>query len=254
MNYSTSASSEDLIKSLHNWWSLAGVDADFNIEPSSLLEQPSRPQSKPTEPTAPKVQNKPEIVPEIVPVKNFPDEHEKFIQWLSQVDNLIEKDWAKKFVLPTGGLNPDVMIISAMPESNDSLENSLFAPRSYQLIKNMMSAIGIDSEKLYIAGLAIARSPDGRIQAQDKTQLKARMLHHIGLVNPKRIIVFGEGATTALFEENLLTVRRNKRFINHASSKTETIATFHPRILLDRPEFKAEAWKDLQLLTRTNAP
>lgn len=258
MNFSKTPSSEDLIKSLHHWWSLAGVEEDFNREPASLLTQPTQPTSQPPEAVVPEVQNRPEIVPEIAPEviapDNFPDDHDKFIQWLSQADNLIEKSWAKEYILPTGILNPDVMIISAMPETNNLPENGLFAPRSYQLIKNMMSAIGVDSENLYISGLAIARSPDGRIQEKDQTLLKARMLHHIDLVQPKRIILFGEGVTMALFGKNLLTVRKNKRFINHVSSKTETIATFHPRILLDRPEFKAEAWKDLQLLTRTNAP
>ena len=35
---------------------------------------------------------------------------------------------------------------------------------------------------------------------------------------------------------------------NHRSGQTGVVASFHPRLLLDRPALKAEAWKDLQLL------
>ena len=99
MNFSTSKSSKDLIKSLHHWWSLAGVDDDFNKEPVSLLADPVETRSQPIETRAPKVQNRPKVVPENSPVENFPNDHSNFILWLSQGDNLIEKNWAKNYII-----------------------------------------------------------------------------------------------------------------------------------------------------------
>ena len=36
--------------------------------------------------------------------------------------------------------------------------------------------------------------------------------------------------------------------VNHGERQSMAVATFHPRLLLERPAQKADAWKDLQLL------
>nr|WP_254306113.1 uracil-DNA glycosylase family protein [Sphingopyxis sp. BSNA05] len=120
-------------------------------------------------------------------------------------------------------------------------------------MEKMLAAIGCDSDRTYLANIAVSLSYDGRIDEQYWPTLKTRLLHHVGLVRPKRIICFGDLAAKILFGQDLLTARKNKQFINHSSSQTEAIVTFHPRILIERPLFKAEAWKDLQMLTRISA-
>lgn len=184
---------------------------------------------------------------------DFPADHGEFITWLSQPENLIEAQWAQNHVLPNGVIEPEIMIIVGMPEQGNLDENSHFSAKSATLLANMLKAIGCDSDKIYSASISVAHSFDGRIDPQYHEPLKKRMFHHIGLVQPKRIIAFGETPSHLFFNENLLTVRKNKQFVNHISAKTEVIAMFHPRILIERPEFKAEAWKDLQLLTRISS-
>ncbi|WP_367947446.1 uracil-DNA glycosylase family protein [Sphingopyxis sp. BSNA05] len=129
----------------------------------------------------------------------------------------------------------------------------MFNTENRQLLEKMLAAIGCDSDRTYLANIAVSLSYDGRIDEQYWPTLKTRLLHHVGLVRPKRIICFGDLAAKILFGQDLLTARKNKQFINHSSSQTEAIVTFHPRILIERPLFKAEAWKDLQMLTRISA-
>ncbi len=245
------------IESLHDWWSLSGVDLHYKHDPSSLLEVEnsagSVPETPPTETIAPTEIKPPPTDEKPQPrTQNeaFPNQYEDFISWLSRPENLIEAPWSQNQVLPWGMVEPDIMIIVAMPEQDRSAQNSLFSDKSTALLTNMLKAIGCDSEKTYFASLSLGRSFDGRIEPRYHEPLKKRILHHIGLVRPKKIIVLGETPSLLFFDQNLLTARKNKQFVNHISSKTEAIATFHPRILIERPEFKAEAWKDLQLLTR----
>ncbi len=181
-------------------------------------------------------------------------EHQAFLDWLANDKNLIEAKWSRSRVLPEGILEPEIMTISALPEKNRDGNVQLFSQDNQKLLNNMLAAIGADSQKSYMATIATSLPVDGRIDEQHWKALKIRLLHHIGLVRPKRIICFGDLAAKIIFGEDLLSARKNKQIINHGASKTETIVTFHPRILIERPLFKAEAWKDLQMLTRISAP
>lgn len=261
MNFSTPISSEstsvEQIESLRDWWNLAGVDLHYTDEPTSLLteaavvEAPVEP--KPVETIAP-TESKAKTVRKTVevhaPSENYPDQHDAFLSWLSSPANLVEAHWSQNHILPTGVIEPEIMIIAGMPEQGGLTQNSLFAEKSAALLSNMLKAIGCDSEQIYVASVSLTRSFDGRIDPKFHETLKKRIFHHIELVQPKRIILFGDTPSQMFFDQNLLSARKNKQFVNHGSFKTEAIATFHPRILIERPEFKAEAWKDLQLLTR----
>ncbi|MEP2104047.1 MAG: uracil-DNA glycosylase family protein [Parasphingorhabdus sp.] len=261
MNFSTPAPAEstpaEQIESLRDWWSLAGVDLHYNSEPASLLEE-TAPATLPVEqkliesiaPTESKPQSAQESTSVESCSENYPKQHDQFLAWLSVPEKLVEARWSQNHVLPTGVIEPEIMVIVGMPEQGSLAQNSLFSEKSAALLANMLKAIGCDSEKTYSASVSLGRSFDGRIDPQYHDALKKRMLHHIGLVRPQRLIFFGDTPSGLFFNENLLTARKNKQFVNHSSYKIEAIATFHPRILIERPEFKAEAWKDLQLLTR----
>jgi uracil-DNA glycosylase family 4 len=245
---------KSMIHSLQDWWSLAGVELDYAEQPAALLAvEPVV--AMPVAPTPAAVTERVEEEAR-APVQDvpLPSVHAEFVNWLAHGDNLIEASWSKHRVAPQGGLEPEVMVISALPEKNRNGDIQLFAPDHQKLLEKMLSAIGCESRQSYIATISVAASFDGRIDEQHWASLKNRAVHHIGLVRPKRVICLGDLASKILFGEDMLTARKNKQFINHESSKTEAIVTFHPRILIERPLFKAEAWKDLQMLTRISAP
>jgi len=243
-----------MIDSLQHWWSLAGVDLDYSDQPAALLAaEPAIPPTIAAPPVA-VTERLPEVTRTSVPAEPLPSVYHDFIAWLANDNGLIEAGWSKSRVLPQGALEPEIMVISALPEKNRNGDVQLFNPDNQALLEKMLSAIGCDSEQSYLTTIAVSASVDGRIDEQHWPSLKNRLLHHIGLVRPKRVICFGDLAAKIIFDQDMLTARKNKQFINHSSSKTEAIVTFHPRILIERPLFKAEAWKDLQMLTRISAP
>ena len=247
---------QDLIASLQDWWALAGVDTNFVGEPESLLEQGVKIEQRQQMASETAVFHLPRTAETATPKpaaaisEIYPLELQAFVDHLSTSENLIEARWARDFVLPKGHQNPEIMVIVAMPESQGLANDSYYAPAERQLVLNMLKAIGCNEQKSYFSALSLGRTIDGRLDQVYFESLKKRALHHIDLVAPKRIIIFGDTAARIFFEQYFLMARKKKQFINHVSSKTEAIATFHPRILLHRPELKAEAWKDLQMLTR----
>ena len=243
-----------MIHSLQNWWALAGVELDYTDQPTALLtpEVAPQPAASPVPPSVTKPEPEELVVP--VPSKPLPAEYADFIDWLANANDLIEAKWSKQRVAPRGALEPEIMTISALPEKNRHGEVDLFNSDNQKLLGRMLAAIGCDSQNSYSATISQSVPFDGRIDEQHWTTLKTRIFHHIGLVRPKRVICFGDLAAKIIFGEDLMSARKNKQFINHGSCKTEAIVTFHPRILIERPMFKAEAWKDLQMLTRIPAP
>jgi DNA polymerase len=67
---------------------------------------------------------------------------------------------------------------------------------------------------------------------------------HIRLAKPQRLLLFGDAPARALTGHPLATARGKV----HRVEGVRTVATFHPRWLLQRPSDKALAWKDLLLL------
>ena len=67
---------------------------------------------------------------------------------------------------------------------------------------------------------------------------------HIRLAKPKRLLLFGDGASQALLGKPIVQARGHVQRIEGV----RTVATFHPRHLIKRPLDKSLAWKDLLLL------
>ncbi len=247
-------SAKSMIESLQHWWSLAGVELDYSDQPAALLAaEPAMPPTIAAPPVA-VTERLTDVARASVRDEPLPPVYDDFIAWLADDNGLIEASWSRSRVLPQGALEPEIMVISALPEKNRNGDVQLFNPDNRKLLEKMLSAIGCESGQSYLTTIAVSASVDGRIDEQHWPSLKNRLLHHIGLVRPKRVICFGDLAAKIIFDQDMLTARKNKQFINHSSSKTEAIVTFHPRILIERPLFKAEAWKDLQMLTRISAP
>ena len=68
--------------------------------------------------------------------------------------------------------------------------------------------------------------------------------HHIRVAKPERLLLFGDGPCVALLGKRLVEARGHV----HKVEGVRTVATFHPRQLINQPSNKARAWKDLLLL------
>ena len=241
---------EDTIHSLQHWWELAGVDLHYQEHPNSLIA-PSAAVPRAEQPVRDSVTESVPVNESVAPKTiEYPDELHAFQQFLARDENLLESAWARQFSQVEGPAKPKVMAISAIPEKNSKQGLSALGETNQALAEKMLAAIGCDSQQAYFTTIALARPIDGQLDKRLWQSLRQRIEHHIKLVQPDRIICFGDLASRIFFESDLLSARKKKLNLNHVSSKTEVIVTFHPRILIERPELKAEAWKDLQRLTR----
>lgn len=219
------------------WWCDAGVDTLAGDEPRDWLAPP----------VAKALATVAEPAVASAPAEVLPDTLEAFVEYRLS-DAAPEAEWLTPRIGPSGDPGAGLMILTDMPEPDDGDRLMTGAPG--RLLDRMLAAIGESRESVYLASLAIARPLTGRIPAEADARLIALARHHIGLVAPKKLLLLGQSAsrvqatTSGSGEANAL------HDINDFSGDRQVVASYHPRFLLERPAAKAEAWKQLVLLTR----
>jgi DNA polymerase len=147
-------------------------------------------------------------------------------------------------VLPKGLEAAEVMLLVDMPTPEDVADDQPIGGQAWELTQRMLAAIGLGAEDAYVASLSCAYSPGSRLAAKDLEACAAIARRHIALAKPKRLLLLGDGPNRALLGKPLTTARGHV----HKIEGVRTVATFHPRHLLQRASDKALAWRDLLLL------
>jgi len=216
--------------SLIGWWLEAGVDVAVGEAPRDWLRRNPGPPPA-TAPVANVSEPSPETLAELR-------------EWLASSAQLPLASPTARRILPHGPDDAAIMLLSDAPALEDFAGGQPIGGESWQLALKMLAAIGIGADQAYSASLSCIHAPGARMTHEDRVECAAIAIRHIALVRPKRLILFGDGPCKALLGEPLTRARGRV----HRIEGVRTIATFHPRWLLQRPSDKALAWSDLLLL------
>jgi DNA polymerase len=225
------------VASVLDWWSDAGVDMLADDEPRDWLAPPAVKR----EAAAP-----PDAVAEPVEEK-LPDTLVAFVAWRLGED-APEAGWMTPRVGPQGSPDAPLMILTDMPEAGDT--ESLTGGAPGRLLDRMLAAIGESRDSAYIASVATACPIGGRIPPDQEERLISLALHHIGLVSPKKLLILGQTANRVGGAADGSASLNGIRDIKHSGGNTDGVTIRHPRFLLDHPAGKADAWRQLLLLSR----
>lgn len=232
-----------------DWWQEAGVDASIDEAARNWL----RPVSPPG--AAQPAKSVTEFAPAIAaaPVTPLPDTLAAFEAWRVGPD-APEASWPGIAIGAHGKADADLMILIDQSERDDADTGILMSGAVGRLFDRMLAAIGHDRSSIYLVAVAAKRPPAGRIAPDIELRLNEIAQHHVSLAAPKMLLLLGNAPSRALLGADAARLRGSLHAINAAEGKmaaipTQAVASFHPRFLLERPSAKAEAWKDLQMLT-----
>jgi len=236
----------DAIASALEWWRDAGIDALADETPRDWFAAPAPPPAPPKRIIA----NQP-AAPMVVPL---PGTLDAFLAWRVGPE-APEAGWNGGTPLAAQGLtDADLMILVDMPEREDAAAGRLLDGAAGRLFDRMLTAIGRSRDNVYLASLCTVRPLAGRVAPEVEERLAEIARRYVELVAPKRLLILGNATSRALLATDVTRARSSSHRINHPSairdSVTEAVVSFHPRLLLERPAQKAEAWRDLQLLIR----
>ena len=151
-----------------------------------------------------------------------------------------------KIVFGDGDPNARLLFVGEGPGADEDAQGIPFVGRGGQLLNNMINAMGLKREQVYIANIVKCRPPSNRVPEPDEAHTCMPFLElQIAAVQPEVIVALGSTAATYLLGvKSALGSLRGKI---HASRGAKLIVTYHPAFLLRDPRQKKEAWADLKM-------
>jgi len=154
-----------------------------------------------------------------------------------------------KLVFADGDPNARLMFIGEGPGADEDAQGLPFVGRAGQLLNNMIGAMGLKRDEVYIANVVKCRPPGNRTPEPDEANTCVQFLfRQIEVVRPEVIVALGATAATYLLGQRQPLAGLRGRV--HSFRGTKLIVTYHPAFLLRDPRQKKEAWSDLQIAMR----
>jgi uracil-DNA glycosylase len=161
----------------------------------------------------------------------------------------LAKQGRKQIVFGVGDPRADLMFIGEAPGADEDEKGEPFVGRAGQLLTNMIKAMGLSREQVYIANIIKCRPPGNRTPERDECETCSPFLmRQIETVAPKAIVALGAVAAKTLLAINAPMSELRGRWYDFRGTKLAV--TYHPAFLLRDPRQKKETWKDLQMVMK----
>lgn len=173
----------------------------------------------------------------------------------------LHKQGRKQIVFGVGNPEAELMFVGEGPGADEDEKGEPFVGRAGQLLNNMIKAMGITREQVYIANIVKCRPPGNRQPEREECETCSPFLmRQIAVIKPKVIVALGATAAKTLLAMNSSMMQLRGRFYDFKPAGVKSndptwngcklAVTYHPAFLLRDPRQKGEAWKDLQMVMK----
>jgi len=138
---------------------------------------------------------------------------------------------------PYGSGSNKVMIILNAPKMANRIEMNIHRSESIDLLKKMVTAIGLDMKECYVTNLIKCETSNALIKPSDMVKNCIKVLEReIAVLKPELIIVMGD----ILALQSIVNSSKGVTWFN----------TEHTISLIKNPELKRPAWETLKLVKK----
>jgi DNA polymerase len=125
------------------------------------------------------------------------------------------------------------------------MQGLAFVGRAGKLLTQMIEAMGLQREQVYICNVVKCRPPENRKPEDDEMATCSPFLfRQLDVIKPKAIVCLGATAAQALLKTKDSISRYRGVWFDYRGAKL--LATYHPAYLLRNPNANPEVWKDLR--------
>ncbi len=159
----------------------------------------------------------------------------------------------------------ELMFIGEGPGFDEDHSGRPFVGRAGQLLDKMIAAMGLKREQVFIGNIAKchpmvnpenpeARGNDRAPNAGEIAVCRKYIERQIAAISPKYVVALGGVAAKALISDTKsLGALRGRFHLLHLDTvqlqtPVKILATYHPAALLRNPNWKKDAWADLQMV------
>jgi DNA polymerase len=153
-------------------------------------------------------------------------------------------------VFGSGNKQADWMLVGEAPGQHEDEQGLPFVGNAGLLLTEMLRAIGLCREEVFITNILKCRPPNNRDPlACEVESCNDYLQRQQKLVQPKIILAVGRTAAQTLLktDESLARLRGKVHTLNN----TPVVVVYHPAYLLRSLPEKRKAWLDLQLAIQT---
>ena len=151
----------------------------------------------------------------------------------------------KQIVFGVGNPNADLMFVGEAPGRDEDIQGIPFVGRAGQKLTQIIEAIGLKREDVYIANVIKCRPPENRNPEPDEVeQCEPFLFRQVDTIKPKVIVALGTFAAKSLLKSNESISRLRGRVFEYRGAKL--VPTFHPAFLLRNPSCRREVWEDMK--------
>ncbi|TFH17207.1 MAG: uracil-DNA glycosylase [Lentisphaerales bacterium] len=156
-----------------------------------------------------------------------------------------------------GNTAPEIMFIGEGPGADEDRQGLAFVGRAGKLLTQMITAMGLNRDDVFIGNVVKCRPPDNRPPLPDEmSKCMPYLREQIAVLKPKVIVALGGTAVKGLLSVETGIIRIRGKWLSFEG--VPTMPTFHPAYLLRNQSAKKDAWVDLQevlkRLGRTTPP
>jgi len=150
-----------------------------------------------------------------------------------------------KIVFGSGNPSAKLVFIGEGPGADEDAQGLPFVGRAGKLLTQMIEAMGLKRDDVYICNVVKCRPPENRQPEKDEVATCLPFLvRQIDTIRPQVIVCLGATAAQALLETTQSISRFRGEWLEYRGSRL--MVTYHPAYLLRNPAAKPEVWKDLQ--------
>jgi len=150
-----------------------------------------------------------------------------------------------KIVFGAGNPRAELVFVGEGPGRDEDAQGLPFVGRAGKLLTQMIEAMGLRREDVYICNVVKCRPPENRKPENDEVATCSPYLfRQLDVIQPKAIVCLGATAAQALLKTVDSISRFRGTWFDYRGTKL--MATYHPAYLLRNPAAKGEVWKDLQ--------
>jgi uracil-DNA glycosylase family 4 len=148
-------------------------------------------------------------------------------------------------VFGDGTAKADLVFVGEGPGRDEDIQGLPFVGRSGKLLTQMIEAMGLSRQQVYICNVVKCRPPDNRTPEKDEVATCSPfLLRQLDVIKPKVIVCLGNCAAQALLATNRSLSSYRGQWLDFRGTKL--MVTYHPAYLLRNPPAKADVWADLK--------
>lgn len=148
-------------------------------------------------------------------------------------------------VFGVGNAKAELVFIGEGPGHDEDVQGIPFVGRAGKLLTQMIEAMGLGRDDVYICNVIKCRPPENRTPEKDEmATCSPFLLRQLAAISPKVIVCLGNIAAQTLLGTHQSISQYRGQWFDFRGSRL--LATYHPAYLLRNPNAKGEVWKDLQ--------